>query len=45
VCRALNSQDAETVARGEGIAAKNPEGEWVACRASCEGFVAHVVGK
>ena len=28
VYRALNSQDAKTVARGEGIAAKNPEGEW-----------------
>jgi RHS repeat-associated protein len=28
VFRALNSQDAATVARGEGIVAKNPEGEW-----------------
>jgi hypothetical protein len=28
VYRALNSQDAETVARGDGITAKNPEGEW-----------------
>lgn len=26
--RALNSLDAATVARGEGIVAKNPEGEW-----------------
>jgi RHS repeat-associated protein len=28
VYRALNSQDVETMARGEGIVAKSPEGEW-----------------
>src|SRR5713226_6413612 len=28
VYRALNSQDVATMARGEGIVAKNPEGEW-----------------
>lgn len=28
VYRALNSQDVETISRGEWIVAKNPEGEW-----------------